>query len=196
MRSGVGGADLAGLISLGQVAEDAAPDGQDQGVGIAGEHLERISSRASTTKEFGSGSGTGLTVVRQITQDMFGGRGQGGLRVVRGTTLSKSRSPFPCSVPRGGGAQLGDEKDRGAGPFAQAAEGNGAPNRTRDSAAPWTVAVSQPWSDALDGQPPACARRSVVELLGAACAISDPRTGCANRVVLRGLFRGPVGGVR
>ena len=47
---------------------------EDHGVGIAAEHLERIFEPGFTTREFGSGSGTGLTVVAQITQEMFGGR--------------------------------------------------------------------------------------------------------------------------
>jgi len=34
--------------------------------------LERIFEPGFTTQEFGSGSGTGLTVVRQTAQEMFG----------------------------------------------------------------------------------------------------------------------------
>ncbi len=46
---------------------------EDQGFGIAAEHLDRIFEPGFTTREFGSGSGTGLTVVAQITREMFGG---------------------------------------------------------------------------------------------------------------------------
>lgn len=46
---------------------------QDRGVGIAPENRERIFERGFTTQEFGAGSGTGLTVVREITQEMFKG---------------------------------------------------------------------------------------------------------------------------
>jgi two-component system C4-dicarboxylate transport sensor histidine kinase DctB len=46
---------------------------QDQGVGIVAEHLEQIFEPGFTTHELGSGSGTGLTVVRHIVQEMFGG---------------------------------------------------------------------------------------------------------------------------
>ena len=75
------------VIALGQVDETLRLTVQDQGVGIAGEHLERIFEPAFTTKEFGSGSGTGLTVVRQITQDMFGGAVRVDSAVGRGTTF-------------------------------------------------------------------------------------------------------------
>src|SRR5438034_8650083 len=63
---------------------------QDQGVGIAGEHLERIFEPGFTTQEFGSGSGTGLLVVRQITQDMFGGSVKVDSAVGRGSTFERS----------------------------------------------------------------------------------------------------------
>jgi len=46
---------------------------QDRGVGIPPENRERIFERGFTTQEFGEGSGTGLTVVREITQEMFKG---------------------------------------------------------------------------------------------------------------------------
>jgi len=85
------------VISLGQVAETLRLTVQDQGVGIAGEHLERIFEPGFTTKEFGSGSGTGLTVVRQITQDMFGGAVRVDSAVGRGTTFEVT---LPIPVQR------------------------------------------------------------------------------------------------
>jgi len=100
------------VISLAQVSETLRLTVQDQGVGIAGEHLERIFEPGFTTKEFGSGSGTGLTVVRQITQDMFGER-SGWIPRWVAAPPSKSRFPFPCSVPRGSAAGLGDQMKKG-----------------------------------------------------------------------------------
>jgi len=47
---------------------------QDRGVGIAPEHLDRIFEAGFTTRSLGAGSGTGLTVVREIVEDVFGGR--------------------------------------------------------------------------------------------------------------------------
>lgn len=46
---------------------------QDQGIGIAPEHLEQIFQPGFTMWGFRSGSGTGLTVVRQICQQLFSG---------------------------------------------------------------------------------------------------------------------------
>ena len=46
---------------------------QDQGIGIAAEHLEQIFQPGFTMWDFRPGSGTGLTVVRHICQEMFGG---------------------------------------------------------------------------------------------------------------------------
>jgi signal transduction histidine kinase len=85
------------VISLGQVGETLRLTVQDQGVGIAAEHLERVFEPGFTTKEFGSGSGTGLTVVRQITQDMFGGAVRVDSAVGRGTTFEVT---LPIPVQR------------------------------------------------------------------------------------------------
>ncbi len=46
----------------------------DQGVGIAPENLDRIFESGFTTKPPGQGSGIGLAVVKEITQNMFGGK--------------------------------------------------------------------------------------------------------------------------
>src|SRR5207245_5219298 len=56
------------VVTLVQVGEALRLAVEDHGVGIAAEHLERIFEPGFTTSEFGSGSGTGLTVVRQITK--------------------------------------------------------------------------------------------------------------------------------
>jgi two-component system NtrC family sensor kinase len=66
-----GGTPVA--VSLEQVGEVLRLTVQDYGVGIAAEHLERIFEPGFTTQQFGSGSGTGLTVVRQTAEQMFGG---------------------------------------------------------------------------------------------------------------------------
>lgn len=83
------------VVTLGQVGETLHLAVQDHGVGIAAEHLERIFEPGFTTKEFGSGSGTGLTVVRQITQEMFGGGVRVDSAVRRGTTFEVSL-PIPA----------------------------------------------------------------------------------------------------
>jgi len=46
---------------------------QDHGVGIAPENRKRIFEEGFTTKPPGKGSGIGLAVVKEITQNMFGG---------------------------------------------------------------------------------------------------------------------------
>src|SRR5882672_234450 len=84
-------------ITLEQIGETLRLAVQDRGVGIAGEHLERIFEPGFTTKEFGSGSGTGLLVVRQITQDMFGGSVKVDSAVGRGTTFEVT---LPIPVQR------------------------------------------------------------------------------------------------
>jgi signal transduction histidine kinase len=46
---------------------------RDRGTGIPPQDLERIFEAGFTTKAPGSGSGVGLAIVRELTQDMFGG---------------------------------------------------------------------------------------------------------------------------
>src|SRR5437867_9553874 len=82
------------LVTLKQVGETLRLAVQDEGVGIAAEHLERIFEPGFTTQEFGSGSGTGLTVVRQITQEMFGGAVRVDSALRRGATFELSL-PIP-----------------------------------------------------------------------------------------------------
>ena len=82
------------VVSLGLMGETLRLTVQDHGVGIAAEHLDRIFEPGFTTKDFGSGSGTGLTVVRQIAQDMFGGTVHVESTARRGTTF-EVRLPIP-----------------------------------------------------------------------------------------------------
>ncbi len=60
---------------------------RDHGVGIAAGDLERIFDAGFTTKAPGSGSGTGLGVVRKLTHDMFGGTVRVESEVGRGSTF-------------------------------------------------------------------------------------------------------------
>ena len=88
------------MVTLGKVGETLRLAVQDHGMGIAAEHLERIFEPGFTTKEFGAGSGTGLTVVRQITQDMFGGALRVDSAVGRGSTFEITL-PIPAQrTPR------------------------------------------------------------------------------------------------
>src|SRR3989440_5749258 len=88
------------VVTLGQVGETLRLTVRDDGVGIATEHLERIFEPGFTTQEFGSGSGTGLTVVRQITQEMFSGSVQVDSALRRGTTFEITL-PIPAQrTPR------------------------------------------------------------------------------------------------
>jgi signal transduction histidine kinase len=82
------------VVSLGQTGETLRLTVQDHGMGIAAEHVERIFEAGFTTKDFGSGSGTGLTVVREITQEMFGGGVHVESAARRGTTF-EVRLPIP-----------------------------------------------------------------------------------------------------
>jgi signal transduction histidine kinase len=85
------------VVTLGQVGDALRLTVRDDGVGIAAEHLERIFEPGFTTQEFGSGSGTGLTVVRQITQEMFSGKIEVDSAVRRGTTFEIT---FPIPAQR------------------------------------------------------------------------------------------------
>lgn len=60
----------------------------DQGVGIASEHLERVFEEGFTTQGFGAGSGTGLKVVRETAEEMFGGTVGVVSEIDRGTTFT------------------------------------------------------------------------------------------------------------
>jgi signal transduction histidine kinase len=88
------------VVTLGQMGETLRLAVQDNGIGIAAEHLERIFEPGFTTQQFGSGSGTGLTVVRQITEGMFGGRVEVTSVVRRGTTFKLTLPIPPQRTPR------------------------------------------------------------------------------------------------
>jgi len=88
------------VVTLGLVDATLRLAVQDDGVGIATEHIERIFEPGFTTQDFGAGSGTGLTVVRQITEQMFAGRVEVESAVRRGSTF-KVTLPIPTQrTPR------------------------------------------------------------------------------------------------
>lgn len=68
-----GGRENSVEVRLDRAADTLRLTVRDRGMGIAPEHLERIFEAGFTTKRPGSGSGMGLAVVREITQNMFGG---------------------------------------------------------------------------------------------------------------------------
>jgi signal transduction histidine kinase len=86
------------VVTLEQSGETLRLTVQDQGAGIVAEHLERIFEQGFTTQEFGSGSGTGLIVVRHIVQEMFGGAVEVESVVGHGTTFCVSL-PIPLQRP-------------------------------------------------------------------------------------------------
>ncbi len=88
------------VVTLGQVGDALRLTVQDNGVGIPSENLERIFEPGFTTQEFGSGSGTGLTVVRQVTEGMFGGRVEVDSAVRRGSTFKVTLPIPPQRTPR------------------------------------------------------------------------------------------------
>src|SRR5437899_947038 len=88
------------VVTLGQTGDALRLTVRDDGVGIAPELLERIFEPGFTTRAFGSGSGTGLTVVRQITEEMFGGTVEVDSAVRRGTTFTVNLTIPPQRMPR------------------------------------------------------------------------------------------------
>ena len=88
------------VVTLEQTGELLRLVVEDHGVGIPVEHLERIFEPGFTTREFGSGSGTGLTVVSQITRDMFGGGVEVRSTVGQGATFSVNLPIPPQRTPR------------------------------------------------------------------------------------------------
>jgi signal transduction histidine kinase len=88
------------VIALGQSGEALWLSVRDRGMGIVAEHLERIFEPGFTTQAFGSGSGTGLTVVRQLVQEMFGGRIDVASSPHQGTTFTITLPIPPQRTPR------------------------------------------------------------------------------------------------
>ena len=88
------------VVTLEQTGELLHLAVTDRGVGIPAEHLERIFEPGFTTREFGSGSGTGLTVVSQITRDMFGGGVEVRSAVGQGATFTVNLPIPPQRTPR------------------------------------------------------------------------------------------------
>ena len=89
------------VITFSQVGDALRLTVQDAGVGIAAEHRDRIFEPGFTTQAFGSGSGTGLTVVRQITQEMFKGRVDVQSTLGQGTTFTVTLPIPPQRASRG-----------------------------------------------------------------------------------------------
>ncbi|HXQ28093.1 MAG TPA: HAMP domain-containing sensor histidine kinase [Gemmatimonadales bacterium] len=73
---------------------------RDQGVGIAAEHRARIFEPGFTTRTFGSGSGTGLAVVRRLAEAMFGGHVEVESTIGRGSTFAVILPIPPQRAPR------------------------------------------------------------------------------------------------
>jgi signal transduction histidine kinase len=61
------------VVGLARAGDVLTLSVRDRGTGIPPADLERIFEAGFTTKAPGSGSGMGLAIVRELTQDMFGG---------------------------------------------------------------------------------------------------------------------------
>jgi signal transduction histidine kinase len=90
------------VVAFAQAADVLRLTVEDRGVGIAAEHRDRIFEPGFTTQAFGSGSGTGLTVVREITQEMFKGQVDVQSALGQGTTFTVSLPIPPQRASRGG----------------------------------------------------------------------------------------------
>jgi signal transduction histidine kinase len=89
------------VVAFAQAGDTLRLTVQDKGVGIAVEHRDRIFEPGFTTQVFGSGSGTGLTVVREITQEMFKGRVEVQSALGQGATFTVSLPIPPQRASRG-----------------------------------------------------------------------------------------------
>jgi signal transduction histidine kinase len=89
------------VVTFAQAGDALRLAVQDRGVGIAAEHRDRIFEPGFTTQVFGSGSGTGLTVVREITQEMFKGQVDVQSALGQGTTFTVTLPIPPQRAPRG-----------------------------------------------------------------------------------------------
>lgn len=90
------------VVTLDQLGDMLRLAVQDHGVGIAAEHRERIFESGFTTKAFGTGSGTGLTVVRNLVEEMFAGSIEVESTVGVGTTFFVNLPIPPQRTPREG----------------------------------------------------------------------------------------------
>jgi signal transduction histidine kinase len=81
------------VIAMDRVADTLRLVVRDYGTGIDPQHLGRIFERGFTTKG-GEGSGIGLAVVKEIAENMFGGRIEVESRLGLGTTFTLSL-PIP-----------------------------------------------------------------------------------------------------
>jgi len=81
------------VIAMNRVADTLRLVVRDQGTGIDARHLSRIFDRGFTTKAV-EGSGIGLAVVKEITENMFGGRIEVESQLGHGTTFTLSL-PIP-----------------------------------------------------------------------------------------------------
>ena len=90
------------VVTFAQAGEALRLTVEDKGVGIAAEHRDRIFEAGFTTQAFGSGSGTGLTVVREIAQEMFKGQVDVQSALGQGTTFTVSLPIPPQRASRGG----------------------------------------------------------------------------------------------
>ena len=89
------------VVTFAQAGDALRLAVQDRGVGIAAEHRDRIFEPGFTTQAFGSGSGTGLTVVREITQEMFKGQLDVQSALGQGTTFTVTLPIPPQRASRG-----------------------------------------------------------------------------------------------
>jgi signal transduction histidine kinase len=94
------GPDAAVVVALEQAGGTLTLTIRDRGVGIAPEHLGRIFEAGFTTKQPGAGTGIGLAVVQEITQNMFGGTVKVESTVGAGTTFTLT---LPIPPQRSGG---------------------------------------------------------------------------------------------
>ena len=89
------------VVTFAQASDALRLTVQDTGVGIAAEHRDRIFEAGFTTQAFGSGSGTGLTVVREITEEMFKGQVDVQSALGQGTTFTVTLPIPPQRASRG-----------------------------------------------------------------------------------------------
>ena len=75
-------------VTLEVIGGAALLEVEDHGVGIPTENLDRIFEPGFTTRPLGVGSGTGLPIVSQLTEEMFGGSVAISSEVGKGSTFT------------------------------------------------------------------------------------------------------------